>query len=159
MKTTQVLCLALLAALAAAFPARASASERGDFGIGVILGEPIGGSAKLWLDDRLAVDLGAGLSDGNAGFWGDLLWHDWTLLPQPADGRIGAYLGAGPQIRTGDETRFGVRTVIGVTYRASSRPLELFAEAGPLFRLTQGGQVDGVGGVGLRVYVGKAAMR
>lgn len=118
--------------------------------VGVVLGEPIGATAKFWLDDRLAFDLGAGLSDGNAGFWGDILWHDWGLLPRPADGKLGAYLGAGPQIRAGDDTRFGIRTIIGVSWKLATRPLEFFAEAGPLFRLTQGGQLDAVGGVGLR---------
>lgn len=157
MKTTNVLCLAALTALAAAVPA--SASEVRDVGVGVILGEPIGGSAKLWLDDRMALDAGAGLSDGNAAFWGDVLLHDWTLLPQPKEGRLGAYLGAGPQIRTGDDVRFGIRTIAGLTYRTAGHPLEFFVEAGPLFRLTQGGQVDGVGGAGLRVFVGGAGKK
>lgn len=144
--------LAFLAVPWAALPARAQGAS--DVGVGVVLGEPIGGTVKLWLDDRLAFDAGAGLSDGNAGFWGDALWHDWSLLPQPRQGRLGAYLGAGPQVRTGDEARFGIRTLAGLSYRPSGHPLELFAEAGPLFRLTQGGAVDAVGGVGLRVMVG-----
>lgn len=157
MKTNSVLRLAALAVLAAALPA--SASRVREVGVGVALGEPIGGSAKLWLDDLTALDLGAGLSDGNAAFWGDVLWHDWTLLPQPKEGRLGAYLGAGPQVRTGEDARFGIRAVVGLTYRTAGHPLELFAEAGPLFRLTQGGAVDGVGGVGLRVFVGGTAKR
>ena len=128
-------------------------------GVGVVLGEPIGGTAKLWLDDRLAVDAGAGLSDGNAAFWGDVLWHDWTLLPQTKDGKLGGYVGAGPQIRTGDDARFGIRAIAGVTYRPSGHPIEVYAEAGPLFRLTQGGELDAVGGVGLRVYVGSSPGR
>jgi hypothetical protein len=41
-----------------------------------------------------------------------------------------------------------------VSFRPTGHPLELFAEAGPLFRLTQGGQVDALGGVGLRLMVG-----
>jgi len=144
--------LAVTTVLWTAAPARAAAAS--DVGLGIILGEPIGGSAKVWLDDKLAFDAGAGLSDGNAAFWGDILFHDWTLLPQPKEGRLGGYLGAGPQIRTGDDTRFGIRTVAGLSYRFAGHPLELFGEAGPLFRLTQGGTVDAVGGVGLRVMVG-----
>ena len=50
MKTNSVLRLAALAVLAAALPA--SASQVREIGVGVALGEPIGGSAKLWLDDR-----------------------------------------------------------------------------------------------------------
>ena len=147
----------MLAAVLLAAGTCASASAAGqiqEVGVGVVLGEPIGGTAKLWLDDRLAADVGAGLSDGNGSFWADALWHDWTLLPQPANGRLGLYLGAGPQVRTGDDARFGIRTIVGASYRPTGHPLEVFAEAGPLFRLTQGGQVDAVGGVGVRLMVG-----
>jgi hypothetical protein len=142
----------------ASAPASAPAYGTGarEVGVGVILGEPIGGTVKLWLDDRLAADAGAGLSDGNAGFWADALWHDWTLLPQPSSGRLGAYLGAGPQLRTGGDVRFGIRAIMGLSYRPTGHPLELFAEAGPLFRMTQGGQIDAVGGVGLRLMVGSS---
>lgn len=132
----------------------ASAIEIQESGFGVILGEPIGGSAKLWFDQSRAMDLGIGLSDGNLAFWGDALWHDWTLLPQLTGGKLGGYLGAGMQIRTGDDTRFGIRTLIGVSFRPTGHPLEVFAEAGPLFRLTQGGDVDAIGGVGLRYMFG-----
>ena len=154
--------LALLAASAGVVPARATASTTGgasggqELGLGIILGQPIGGTAKLWLDDHLAVDAGIGLDDGNVGFWGDILWHDWTLLPQPSRGRLGLYLGTGPQLRTGDDERFGVRAIGGISYRPAGHPLELYAEAGPLFELTQGGWVDAVGGVGLRVMIGGA---
>jgi hypothetical protein len=145
-------CLAIFAACAAGSPARGAAPR--EIGVGAVLGEPIGASAKLWLTDRTAVDFGAGLSDGNAAFWADMLWHDWTLIPPPKDGKLGAYLGWGPQVRTGDDARFGLRAVVGLSWRPASRPLEFFAEAGPLFRLTQGGAVDGVGGLGLRAFIG-----
>lgn len=122
-------------------------------GVGVALGEPIGGTAKLWFDDRLAADGGVGVSDGHAAFWADALWHDWSLLPQPGNGRLGLYVGAGPQIRAGDDARFGIRTLGGVSYRPSGHPLELYAEAGPMFRLTQGGEIDAVGAVGVRLMI------
>ncbi|MDE2142251.1 MAG: hypothetical protein KGL74_12500 [Elusimicrobia bacterium] len=150
MKTTTIRVLTALFILGAAV--RASAAGVRDVGVGIILGEPIGGTAKFWLDDRFALDAGAGFSDGNAGFWGDALWHDWTLLPQPKDGRLAAYAGGGPQVRTGVDARFGIRAVVGAAYRPSKQPLEFFLEAGPLFRLTQGGGVDAVGGVGVRLY-------
>lgn len=150
--------LAALAAFAAfcagAFPARAAAPE---LSAGVALGEPIGGTAKLWFDDRFAADAGLGLSDGNLAFWGDGLWHDWRILPQPAQGRLGGYLGAGAQIRTGTDARVGIRTVVGLSFRPKDSPLEAFAEAGPLFRLTQGGAVDAVGAVGLRARLGRVS--
>ena len=147
----------VLAAGTCACPSTAAEIE--EVGVGVALGEPIGGTAKFWTGGPLAADVGAGLSGGNAALWADALWNDWSLLPQPSHGRLGAYVGAGPQIRTGVDARFGVRAIGGVTYRPAGHPFELYAEAGPLFRLTQGGQVDAVGGVGLRVTLGGAAGR
>jgi hypothetical protein len=151
--------LAFLLVAAGTLAPASAAGEVREAGIGVALGEPIGGTAKLWFDDRLAADIGAGLSDGNAGFWADALWHDWSLLPQPGNGRLGVYLGSGPQVRTGGDARFGIRAIGGVSYRPTGHPMELYAEAGPLFRLTQGGQVDAVGGVGIRLMVGRSAER
>lgn len=146
----------VLALLLAAAPASARAQARGagEISAGVVIGEPIGGTLKLWWNDQRAIDFGAGFSSGDAAFWADVLHHDWRLLPQPREGRLGAYLGAGPQLRAGDDARFGIRTIAGLSYRVSGRPLELFAEAGPHFRLTQGGAVDAVGGLGLRVSLG-----
>jgi hypothetical protein len=150
----------LLSVLAAAAPAAAadsaaaaSAGQDGrQLGLGVILGDPIGGTAKLWFDQHFAVDAGAGFAtaENRAAFWGDALWHDWTLLPQPKQGKLGVYVGAGPQLDTGDDARFGVRTIAGLSFRPEGHPFELFAEVGPLFRMTQGGHVDAVGGVGVR---------
>lgn len=150
---------AVLAVLTALFlwSPRARAATLSDVSVGVVLGEPIGGTAKLWFDDRFAADAGVGLSEGNAALWGDALWHDWSLFPQPTFGRLGGYLGTGLQVRTGDDARFGVRAIGGLVLRPKDSPLELFAEVGPLFRLTQGGVVDVVGGVGVRARLGKAA--
>src|SRR5689334_6062579 len=44
------------------------AQERG-FGIGVILGEPMGGSAKFWTNDKNAIDVGIGWSIGGDRFF------------------------------------------------------------------------------------------
>ncbi len=39
-------------------------------------------------------------------------------------------------------------------WRLPSRRLEVFTEAGPVFRMTPRGGVDADGGVGVRVYLG-----
>ena len=143
--------MALLFLTAAALPARAQVLH--DVGVGVVVGDPIGGTAKLWLDDTLAVDFGVGLS-GDAVLWGDLLWHAWDLLPQPPQGRLGAYVGAGPRVETASDVEFGVRTIVGVSWRLPRHPIELFAEAGPVFRLTQSAGVSADGGAGVRFYFG-----
>lgn len=137
----------ILSALLCAAPASAEPKE---FSVGAVLGDPTGGTLKLWLDDALALDAGVGYS-GDATFWGGLLWHDWRLLPQPAKGRLGLYLGAGPRLEAARDAEFGVRTIGGLSWRLPEHSLEFFAEAGPVFRLTQGGGVGADGGVGVRL--------
>jgi len=150
--------LVVLAGAAAAAPAdapAASSAKSGDqeLGLGIVLGDPIGGTAKLWLNQTFAVDGGAGFASAanRTAIWADALWHDWSLLPQPKPGKLGAYAGAGPQLDFGTDPRFGVRAIVGASYRPEGHPIEFFAEIGPLFRFTQGGHVDVVGGVGVRV--------
>lgn len=143
----------LVIALAAAAASPASAQAVKKAGFGVIAGDPIGGSAKLWLDEIYAVDLGVGFS-GDTVLWGDLLYHAYNLLPQPEEGRLSVYFGAGPRLETRDDTEFGVRTIAGLSWRITRQPLEFFVEAGPVFKVTQGGGVDADGGVGVRFYLG-----
>lgn len=129
-----------------------------DVGVGVVVGDPIGGTAKFWLDDTLAVDFGVGISK-NAVLWGDLLWHAWDLLPQPPQGRLGAYVGMGPRLETASDPEFGIRTMLGAAWRLPRHPIELFAEAGPVFRLTQSGGVEADGGAGIRFYFGSKSAK
>ncbi|MDD5301719.1 MAG: hypothetical protein PHS14_01310 [Elusimicrobia bacterium] len=144
--------LIALTLAAAAFPASAQSPIK-EAGAGIIAGDPIGGTAKLWFDRNYALDLGVGFS-GSTVLWGDFLYHAWNLLPQPEEGRLGVYFGAGPRLETASDTEFGVRTIAGVSWRLTRQPIEVFAEAGPVFRLTQGGGVDADGGVGVRLYLG-----
>lgn len=146
---------ALGVALAAASPAAAQNGTIKEVGVGIVAGDPIGGTAKLWLNRDLAFDVGAGFS-GGAVFWGDALYHMWDLLPQPREGKLGVYLGAGPRLEARSDAEFGLRTIGGVTWRLAKQPLEFFAEAGPVFRLTQGGGVEADGGVGVRFYFSSA---
>ena len=143
---------ALALVLAASLPAAAFDTIK-EVGVGVVVGDPIGGTAKLWLDRDFAVDVGVGYSDSVV-LWGDLLYHAWNLLPPIEEGKLGLYFGAGPRIEAGDDAEFGVRTMAGLSWRLSRQPMEFFAEMGPVFRLTQGGGVDG--GVGVRLYLGAA---
>lgn len=151
-RLVRIAALAVVCALAAAAAAVAAHAAPRELGVGVVAGDPTGGTAKLWLDERLAVDAGVGFS-GDAAFWGGLLWHDYALLPQPAEGKLALYLGAGPRVEAGREGEFGIRTLGGLSWRLQKSPLELFAEAGPVFRLTQGGGVGADGGIGVRLYL------
>lgn len=151
-RLVRIAALFIISAVAAAAAAVAAHASPRELGVGVVAGDPTGGTAKLWLDERIAVDAGVGFS-GGAAFWGDVLWHDHALLPQPAEGKLALYLGAGPRVETSHDGEFGIRTIGGLSWRLDKSPLELFAEAGPVFRMTQGGGVGADGGVGVRLYL------
>ncbi|MBI5630611.1 MAG: hypothetical protein HY921_06985 [Elusimicrobia bacterium] len=141
------------AVLALALTGPACAQHHGSFGAGVILGDPTGLTLKTWVDDRQAFDVGVGFS-GDAAFYADYLLHAWDVLPQPSQGRLGAYLGLGPRVETQRDATFGIRTLGGVDYWIANRPIELFLEAGPVFRLAPERQVDVDAGLGVRLYFG-----
>ena len=146
--------LAMICMLAAGVgPLRAQQS--GDFGAGVILGNPTGATAKLWLTDSQALDAGLGFSTGLA-LYGDYLWHSWKVLPQPSQGKLPVYLGLGAQFRTVSPNEFGLRTVAGIAYWLPRNPVEIFFEVVPVFRLSPRDSVGLDAGVGLRYYFTKS---
>lgn len=149
MKKRSLLAFVLL--LAATSPV--FAQKGGDAGAGVILGNPTGITGKLWLDGAQAVDVGMGYSTTLA-LYGDYLWHEWTVLPQPAQGRLPVYLGLGAQVRTFDDAEFGIRTVLGIAYWLPEDPVEVFLEVVPIFRVTPDTSVGLGAGLGLRYYFG-----
>ncbi len=145
----RALLLAAACVCAAAFPARAQ--KAGDAGVGVIIGNPTGGTAKVWVGDAQAFDVGVGYSSRLTAY-GDFLWHSWSVLPQPSEGRLPVYIGLGAQVRAFHDAELGIRTVVGVAYWLPRDPVELFLEVVPVFRLTPGSSVGLGAGVGLRYY-------
>ncbi len=133
------------------------AQQAGQFGAGVILGDPTGLTVKYWLDGTKAIDAGVGFS-GDATLYTDFLWHSWDILPQPKQGKLGLYVGGGPQIDTEDSTEFGIRAIGGIDYWIANHPIELFLEGGPAFMLTtendEDREIDFNAGLGVRFYFG-----
>lgn len=127
------------------------AQTAGDFGAGVILGNPTGLTGKLWIDGAQAVDMGVGYSTRLA-LYGDYLWHAWRLFPQPAEGKMPVYFGVGAQVRTLNPAEVGVRTVLGLAYWLPRDPVEVFIEVVPIFRFTPGDSVGLDAALGVRYY-------
>ena len=143
--------LLLAACLIGIGATQAQAQKAGDFGAGVILGNPTGGTAKYWLSNSQALDFGLGYSSRFT-IYGDYLWHAWDVLPQPTQGRLPIYLGLGAQFRGFDEGEVGLRTVAGVAYWLPRHPIEVFLEIVPVIRLTRTESVGLDAGAGLHVY-------
>ena len=132
-KRTLVLAAALSCALAA--PAAAQ-EEKGVFGLGLIIGEPTGISAKYYLGDDTAIDAAAGGAVIGRGIQvhGDFLWHPWVLEQQESF-VLPLYLGPGVRLLSRDEGggqdahfRIGLRAVVGLLFDFTSIPLDVFAE-------------------------------
>ncbi len=125
----------------AADPARtedASASpaaDKGTVGVGIILGEPTGVSAKLYLTDDQAIQAAAGYAFISGGLH---LHADYVLHPAILQSRdsfvLLAYVGPGVrliQYRGSAENEFvaiGVRGVGGLLFDFKDQPLDAFVE-------------------------------
>lgn len=145
-KPLLLLALALCAAPAAA--SEAGTAQR-PLGAGVILGVPFGVTGKYWFDEKVAGQAAFGAFEGDVVFTGDVLLHADDVLPKSREGRLPLYVGAGVKVKSEDDTFFGFRAMVGISFFAARQPLELFAEVGPVMRVAPkiGGTVDGAAGV------------
>ena len=129
----------------------------GRFGVGVTLGEPMGGSLKYFFSDALAIDGAFGWSlHDHTDFYmqSDLLWHNFDLIPV-SQGRMGVYFGGGGLLRfrnSGEDDQFGIRAPVGVTYLFDSVPIDIFAEVGPALDLSPSVRGEVTGGIGVRFW-------
>jgi hypothetical protein len=136
---------ALTAILLFLLAAGTSAQER-RFGLGVILGEPTGVSAKLWVSPLTAFDFGLGwsvggdrISDYNGGYNGgsrvhfhmDYLWHWFEAIHSTE--RFPLYTGIGGRINTGAgyDNSGAVRGVLGIEWLPHNAPIDVFLELVP----------------------------
>jgi hypothetical protein len=126
-------------------------------GVGIILGEPTGGSVKYWLSDTLAVDGAAGWSSHDkTDFYvhGDVLWHNFELIPVP-QGRLPVYFGVGGLVRFRDDhqdNQAGVRVPVGLSYMFDHAPVDIFVEIAPAVIVTPDLRGDLTGGIGIRFW-------
>lgn len=148
--------LLLLGAFIALQPEAARAQKgsidtNGNFGIGVMVGEPTGISVKNWLSGSTAFGIGAAwsLSDEEAlHLHADYLMHCWFA---DAEG-LAFYYGIGGRVIFADDPKVGVRVPLGLNYVFTNVPFDLFVEAVPILDLTPDTEFGGNGAVGIRYY-------
>ena len=161
--------LALVAVLAVAIPTRARAEEavhgtdKGTFGVGIILGEPLGICAKLYLKDDQAIQgaIGSAFIGGGIQVHADYVFHPYIL--QSRDSFVlPVYFGPGVRVidymdgRNNNDLALGLRVVGGLLFDFRNVPLDAFVEvAGVLeykFGSGGGGQLALNAGAGVRYY-------
>ncbi|MCE9613699.1 MAG: hypothetical protein K8T26_05445 [Lentisphaerae bacterium] len=135
------------------------------FGLGLILGEPTGISAKYWLSSTRALDAAAAWSlsdDERVQLHADYLLHNEDLIhPKDLHEKLPVYYGIGGRILLSDsdngrghddDERLGIRFPLGVTYLFVTSPLDVFAEIVPVLDLVPDTDLELSAAIGARFY-------
>jgi hypothetical protein len=131
-------------------------NQGGSFGLGPLIGEPIGLGVKLWLSEKFALDGAAGWSfvdpDGFQ-LHGDFLFSPVDLF-HGANSSMPFYFGVGGRVKFVEQgdNRAGIRGPIGISYLLNQQHLELFAEVAPVLDLSPKTTFEWNGGIGIRYY-------
>ena len=165
--------LALAIGLAVAAPAHAEpepdddslgrGADKGTLGVGIILGEPTGVTAKLYIKDDQAIQaaVGSAFIGGGLQIHADYVLHPYILQARPSF-VLPVYVGAGARLidytngREDSSFALGARLVGGLLFDFKEVPLDAFIEvAGVLeyeFRDGKGAAIRLNAGAGVRYY-------
>jgi hypothetical protein len=144
-----------------------SVAQDHGFGLGVIVGEPTGISAKLWTSPVNAFDFGLGWSVGGdrigkykgyyeggsrVHFHMDYLWHAFGVIRSSE--RFPLYYGLGGRFNTGAgyDASVAVRGVFGIAWLPHNTPVDVFLELVPSLQLTSTTGFGLDAGIGARYF-------
>lgn len=146
----------MLVSLAVTAPARAE-----PLGIGLILAEPTGLSAKYWLNEEQAIDAAAAWAfsgEDAVQLHADWLMHRYDLFHvDTADGRMPLYYGLGARLKLKDDRgrdsdAFGIRVPVGISFRFARVPMDVFAEIVPVLDVAPDTDLELNAAIGGRYY-------
>jgi hypothetical protein len=144
-----------------------------NFGLGFVLGNPSGLSAKLpsgpinAFHFILAYDQGRGW--GNRGWandycnnndndcngrlylGGDYVWYNYNAIPV-SQGRLPFYYGPGIWTSVADNSAVGIRFALGLEYQFATAPFDIFLEIAPGIRVIPNTSGYVSSGLGARFY-------
>lgn len=134
--------------------AQANSGNGGNFGIGLMIGEPTGLSIKSWNGENTGFNIGAAwsLSGRNEAIHlhADFLFHSW--FSDINRGKLAFYYGFGGRVIFADDPTIGVRIPLGLNYVFENIPFDIFVEAVPIFEFTPDTEFAGNGAFGIRYY-------
>ena len=126
------------------------------FGLGVILGEPTGVSAKNWITNTTAIDAAVAWSfvdQGALHIHADYLFHDFKLIRLDVKGKWPVYYGIGARLKFGDnDTQLAVRIPVGIDYLFGDAPVDIFLEVVPMLELIPITKFQFNAAIGARYY-------
>ncbi|MFA6540760.1 MAG: hypothetical protein WCT99_04095 [Bacteroidota bacterium] len=144
-----------------------ASAQQGPFGLGVIIGEPTGISAKLWTSSATAFDFGLGWSVGGdrignyngyyngesrVHFHMDYLWHSFEAIQ--SEERFPLYYGIGGRVNSGGgyNSSVAIRGVFGIEWLPKETPIDIFLELVPSLQLTSSTGFGIDAGFGVRYF-------
>jgi hypothetical protein len=133
-------------------------AQKGDAGVGIILGNPTGISAKYWTGENTAIAGSFGYQISQVDHLllnADFLWHPWSFASEGDLIRI--YLGPGAGLGFLSDLSLSIRTTVGASYWFGDLPLEAHVELNPFLQLIGPEDLKGyLGGfLGIRWYFRK----
>jgi len=160
LRRTLVALMAVATVMTAAPNQQAQAASHGPFGLGFILGSPVGFTGKVYFSDMIALDFAAGVAWYRADHFQTHLDVTFQFdLKKWPKGALDLYFGLGPKIGWWywdhrDDFQFGMRFPVGVTFELESHPVEFFFEVAPGGWFLQGRRsgFDIDGGIGARWF-------
>ena len=127
-------------------------------GAGFILGSPSGLTAKIFMLQNDAIDIGIGESSDDLYMYADYLRHFSNIFPVK---NLAFYVGAGVGFHDyekdgrndhEDENRVEIRTPLGLEYAFTEVPIRIFFELVPALRIAPDVDFGIRGGLGARYF-------
>lgn len=149
-------CIAILYAMLVASGAASAGSNTSDFGLGLMVGEPTGLSAKVWTGSTNAFDFGLAWSTSkhsSVAIHGDYVRHKFDAI-DVEEGALPFYYGIGVRLLNRDnaDDNIGVRFPIGLDYLFAQSSFDVFLEVVPIMDLTPDSEFDINVGLGARYF-------
>jgi hypothetical protein len=132
-----------------------SFAQQKGFGLGVVLGEPTGISAKYWLTSGTALDFGLGYSFTSSNslfdFYADYVFHSSDMINSTENFVV--YYGPGARLKIRESSsKLGIRGVIGILWLPGGTNFDLFVEVAPILDIIPATKFDIAGGIGGRYF-------
>lgn len=132
-----------------------SVAQSNGFGLGIIVGQPTGISAKYWTTGNTAFDFGLGYSlekHSRIHLHADYLFHVKDIFNTTEN--ISLYYGPGARLMSVENAnaRLGVRFDVGIVWIPRNAPIDLFIEIAPLLDIIPETYFFVNGGIGVRYF-------
>jgi hypothetical protein len=126
----------------------------GSFGLGIMAGEPTGFTGAYTLSPKATID-----GDLAYGYERQSAWRinsDYIVTGNRlSDDQISAidfYFGGGLRLKFSNDTEFGFRVPVGMTYQFSNYPIQAFGELAPIMDVVPGTQLSVDVAIGARYF-------